>query len=274
MTVLSEKETFGLNGDWGPNIHFGVREHAMAAICNGAALHGGVVPYAGTFLVFADYMRPALRLAAIMQTKTIFIFTHDSIGVGEDGPTHQPIEHIMALRAIPGLTVLRPADANETALAWQTALETDGPVAMLLTRQKLPVINPAPAADEFSRGAYILSESDGVPDVVLVATGSEVALAMASKEALETDSLSIRVVSMPSWELFESQPEGYRLELFPPDVQTLAIEAGITQGWQKYTDNVMGLDHFGASAPGWVVFEKLGFTVDNVVERIKTLFNN
>ena len=274
MTVLSEKETFGLNGDWGPNIHFGVREHAMAAICNGAALHGGVVPYAGTFLVFADYMRPALRLAAIMQTKTIFIFTHDSIGVGEDGPTHQPIEHIMALRAIPGLTVLRPADANETALAWQTALETNGPVAMLLTRQKLPVINPVMTADEFSRGAYILSDSDAVPDVVLVATGSEVALAMASKEALETDNLSIRVVSMPSWELFESQPEGYRLELFPPDVQTLAIEAGITQGWQKYTDNVMGLDHFGASAPGWVVFEKLGFTVDNVVERIRTLFNN
>ena len=255
-------------------LHFGVREHAMAAICNGAALHGGVIPYAGTFLVFADYMRPALRLAALMQTKTIFIFTHDSIGVGEDGPTHQPIEHIMTLRAIPGLTVLRPADANETALAWKTALESDGPVALLLSRQKLPVQNPVPQTDAFSRGAYILSASSAIPDIILIATGSEVNLAIESKAALENDGLSVRVVSMPSWELFEKQPENYRRDLLLNDVPKLAIEAGITQGWRKYADDVIGLDHFGASAPGPVVFEKLGFTVDNIVKRIRTLLND
>ena len=273
-TVLAGKEKFGLDENWGPNIHFGVREHAMAAICNGAALHGGVIPYAGTFLVFADYMRPALRLAALMQTKTIFIFTHDSIGVGEDGPTHQPIEHIMTLRAIPGLTVLRPADANETALAWKTALESDGPVALLLSRQKLPVQNPVPQTDAFSRGAYILSASSAIPDIILIATGSEVNLAIESKAALENEGLSVRVVSMPSWELFEKQPENYRRDLLLNDVPKLAIEAGITQGWRKYADDVIGLDHFGASAPGPVVFEKLGFTVDNIVKRIRTLLND
>ena len=273
-TVLAGKEKFGLDENWGPNIHFGVREHAMAAICNGAALHGGVVPYAGTFLVFADYMRPALRLAALMQTKTIFIFTHDSIGVGEDGPTHQPIEHIMTLRAIPGLTVLRPADANETALAWKTALESDGPVALLLSRQKLPVQNPVSQTDAFSRGAYILSASSAIPEIILIATGSEVNLAIESKAALENDGLSVRVVSMPSWELFEKQPENYRRNLLLNDVPKLAIEAGITQGWRKYADDVIGLDHFGASAPGPVVFEKLGFTVDNIVKRIRTLLKN
>jgi len=273
-TVLAGKEKFGLDENWGPNIHFGVREHAMAAICNGAALHGGVIPYAGTFLVFADYMRPALRLAALMQTKTIFIFTHDSIGVGEDGPTHQPIEHIMTLRAIPGLTVLRPADANETALAWKTALESDGPVALLLSRQKLPVQNPVLQTDAFSRGAYILSASSAIPDIILIATGSEVNLAMESKTAFESDGLSVRVVSMPSWELFEKQPENYRRDLLLNDVPKLAIEAGITQGWRKYADDVIGLDHFGASAPGPVVFEKLGFTVDNIVKRIRTLLND
>jgi transketolase len=273
-TVLAGKEKFGLDENWGPNIHFGVREHAMAAICNGAALHGGVVPYAGTFLVFADYMRPALRLAALMQTKTIFIFTHDSIGVGEDGPTHQPIEHIMTLRAIPGLTVLRPADANETALAWKTALESDGPVALLLSRQKLPVQNPVSQTDAFSRGAYILSASSAIPEIILIATGSEVNLAIESKAALENDGLSVRVVSMPSWELFEKQPENYRRNLLLNDVPKLAIEAGITQGWRKYADDVIGLDHFGASAPGPVVFEKLGFTVDNIVKRIRTLLND
>ncbi len=273
-TVLAGKEKFGLDENWGPNIHFGVREHAMAAICNGAALHGGVVPYAGTFLVFADYMRPALRLAALMQTKTIFIFTHDSIGVGEDGPTHQPIEHIMTLRAIPGLTVLRPADANETALAWKTALESDGPVALLLSRQKLPVQNPVSQTDAFSRGAYILSASSAIPEIILVATGSEVNLAIESKAALENDDFSVRVVSMPSWELFEKQPENYRRNLLLNDVPKLAIEAGITQGWRKYADDVIGLDHFGASAPGPVVFEKLGFTVDNIVKRIRTLLND
>jgi transketolase len=273
-TVLAGKEKFGLDENWGPNIHFGVREHAMAAICNGAALHGGVVPYAGTFLVFADYMRPALRLAALMQTKTIFIFTHDSIGVGEDGPTHQPIEHIMTLRAIPGLTVLRPADANETALAWKTALESDGPVALLLSRQKLPVQNPVSQTDAFSRGAYILSASSAIPEIILIATGSEVNLAIESKAALENDDFSVRVVSMPSWELFEKQPENYRRNLLLNDVPKLAIEAGITQGWRKYADDVIGLDHFGASAPGPVVFEKLGFTVDNIVKRIRTLLND
>ncbi len=273
-TVLAEKEMFGLNGSWGPNIHFGVREHAMAAVSNGAALHGGVRPYAGTFLVFSDYMRPALRLAALMQTKTIFIFTHDSIGVGEDGPTHQPIEHIMSLRAIPGLMVFRPADAIETALAWEMALEADGPVALLLSRQKLPVLNPAPDGDGMSRGAYIISDSTAKPDVLLIATGSEVHLALKSKGILENEGISIRVVSMPSWELFESQIDDYRRDLFPSDVPKLAIEAGITQGWQKYADDVIGLDRFGASAPGPEVFENFGFTIENVVKRVRNLLNN
>ncbi|MFQ6608285.1 MAG: transketolase [Fidelibacterota bacterium] len=272
-TILDDREEFGLKGAWGPNIHFGVREHAMAAICNGAALHGGVRPYAGTFLVFSDYMRPAIRLAALMQTRTIFIFTHDSIGVGEDGPTHQPVEQIMNLRAIPGLTVIRPADAQETSHAWRIALESEGPVALLLTRQKLPVLNSSPPVELFARGAYQVSDKGSKPDLLLLSTGSEVHLALAARKTLEKEGFDVRVISMPSWELFASQPENYQRKLMPTGVPRLAIEAGITQGWQQYADDMVGVDRFGASAPGPVAFEKLEFTIENIVRRARILLN-
>ncbi len=253
----------------GRNFHFGVREHAMGAIVNGMALHGGVIPYGGTFLVFADYMRPTLRMAALMETNSIFVFTHDSIGVGEDGPTHQPIEHLMSLRVIPGLTVMRPADANETAVAWKLALQCKGPIALALTRQKLPTLDAEKYGVEagVARGAYILEDS-AEPDLVIIATGSEVSLALDAGAQLSSLGIQTRVVSMPSWELFCQQPEEYRAHLLPPQVPKMAIEAGVTHGWHKFvgTDGVViGLDDFGASAPGDLAMEKFGFSVENVV---------
>jgi transketolase len=263
----------------GHNMHFGVREHAMGAIVNGMALHGGVIPYGATFLVFSDYMRPPIRLAALTGIHVIFVFTHDSIALGEDGPTHQPVEQLAALRAIPGLTVVRPADANETAEAWRAAIQAKGPVALALTRQNLPVLDRAtlaPAAG-LARGAYVLADSpDGRhPDVILIATGSEVALALAAREELTRQGIAARVVSMPSWELFEEQPQSYKHEVLPPDVTArLAIEASVPQGWWRYVGSggdVLGLERFGASAPAKVVLEKLGFNVDNVVARASAL---
>jgi transketolase len=251
----------------------------MGAIANGIALHSNFVPYTATFLIFSDYMRPAIRLAALMQTHVIFIFTHDSIGLGEDGPTHQPIEHLMSLRAIPGLTVIRPSDANETAVAWKVAMEQKHPVVLIFTRQKLPVLDPhtTPIEDGVPRGAYIAAEaSSGTPDIILIATGSEVHLALSSRDALQDRGIQTRVVSMPSWELYERQSVDYQLHVLPPEVPKVAIEAGVTLGWSKYVGSrgdVIGLNRFGASAKGDIVYSELGFNVENVVSRVMKLLD-
>ena len=274
-TLLDKYESIDGNNFGGRNLHFGVREHSMGAIVNGMTLHKGLIPYGATFLVFSDYMRPTLRLAAIMEIPSIFVFTHDSIGVGEDGPTHQPVEHVAALRVIPNLVVIRPADANETAAAWRVALESkDRPVVLALTRQNLPILDQAefPSAEGLARGAYVLRDSeDGSPDLILIASGSEVSLALEAEKQLKEKGVKARVVSMPSWELFDEQDEAYRNEVLSPSVTArLAIEAGSTQGWHRYVGSagdVIGLDRFGASAPGKVVYEKLGFSVENVVQR-------
>lgn len=279
-TVLADREAFGLNNTWGPNIHFGVREHAMGSIANGIALHGGILTFVGTFLVFSDYMRPSLRLAAMSHAHTIFVFTHDSVGIGEDGPTHQPVEHLMSLRLIPGLTVIRPADANETTEAWRLAIAHEGPVALALTRQKLPILDPQhyPIAAGVPRGAYVLSEEKGdEPDIVLIATGSEVHLALNVQVELFDQGIKARVVSMPSWELFDKQSVDYQQTVLPPEVPKLAIEVGSSQGWYKYvgiSGDVIGLDRFGASAPGNTVMENFGFGVKSVLARAIKLVNN
>ena len=270
----AESGTWGYSG---ANVAFGVREHAMGSIINGAALHGGLLPFGSTFLVFSDYMRPAIRLAAIMKLQVTYVFTHDSIALGEDGPTHQPIEHLFSLRAIPNLTVIRPADANETAEAWKAAVaRRQGPTALVFSRQNLPVIDRsrfAPAAG-LSRGAYILADcAPDPPQAILIATGSEVHLALEAYERARQDGRRIRVVSMPSWELFDGQPEGYRNQVLPPEVPLrLSIEAGSTLGWHKYVGTrgeTLGIDRFGASAPGKAVLEKFGFTVENILRKIE-----
>ena len=271
-TYLNGYGDFSADNPAGRNLHFGVREHAMAGILSGLALHGGVIPYGGTFLVFSDYMRPSIRLAAMMELPVIYVFTHDSIGIGEDGPTHQPIEQLAALRAIPHLTVIRPADAAETVVAWRVALEhCEGPVALLLTRQKLPVLDRAALApaDGLARGAYVLAEAERErPDIILIATGSEVHVALAGRERLAERGVRARVVSMPSWKLFEQQPQSYRDELLPPEVTArLAIEAGVPQGWRRHVGDkgyVIGIARFGPSAPYKVLWEKYGFTAENV----------
>ncbi len=264
-------------GGWsyaGRNLHFGVREHAMGAIANGLAVHGGMIPFTATFLTFSDYMRPAIRLAALMEAHVIFVFTHDSIGLGEDGPTHQPIEHLAALRAIPHLAVIRPGDANETAVAWKVAIERNGPTTLIFSRQNLPTLDRMKyaSAEGLRRGAYILADPpNGKPDLILIATGSEVGLIVAAQEKLMEQQIAARLVSMPSWQLFDEQSKGYRDSVLLPSVRArLAVEAGITQGWHRYIGDqgdVIGLDRFGASAPYQIVFEHLGFTVDNVVAR-------
>ncbi|MDQ4081481.1 MAG: transketolase, partial [Actinomycetota bacterium] len=266
----------------GRNVPFGVREHAMGSIVNGLALHGGMVkPYGSTFLIFSDYMRPAVRLSALMGLPVVWVWTHDSVGLGEDGPTHQPIEHYMALRAIPNLWVIRPGDANETSVAWKVALEREGgPVAILLSRQDVEVADRAEVADAsgLERGAYVLWEPDnanGEPDLILVATGAEVALALLAAKRLHEDQVTARVVSMPCWELFERQPADYRDAVLPPEVDArLAIEPGVPQGWWRWVGergDVLGIDRYGASAPGTTVLEKLGFTAENVVNRAHAL---
>ncbi len=262
-------------GDYGGNyIHYGVREHGMAAIMNGLATHYAR-PYGGTFLVFSDYMRGALRAAAMMNLPVIYVFTHDSIGLGEDGPTHQPIEHLMSLRAVPNLVVIRPADGNETAQAWKVALQRRGPTALVLSRQGVPQITPKDNA--LARGAYILADPlSGDPDVVLIATGSEVSLALDAVGPLLARGITARVVSMPSWELFDAQEEAYRRAVLPPDKPKLAIEAGATLGWARYVGPqgaVLGLDRFGASAPGRVLFEQFGFTVEHVVQMVVAMLH-
>ena len=253
----------------GRQIHYGIREHAMGAVMSGMALHGGTLPVGGTFLVFSDYMRGAVRLAALSHAKVIYSWTHDSVGVGEDGPTHQPIEQVASLRAIPELMVIRPADANETVEAWRFAVGHDGPTALILSRQGLPVLEGTAGPDQLSRGGYVLRdpEGGGVPDVVMVATGSEVSISVTAAELLATSGVRARVVSLPCWELFALQDDTYQASVLPHGVPTLSVEAGTTFGWARYADESIGIDHFGASAPGEVVLERFGFTAENVAER-------
>jgi transketolase len=263
----------------GRNFHFGVREHAMGSIVNGMALHGGLIPYGGTFLVFSDYMRPAVRLSALSHIPSIWIYTHDSVGVGEDGPTHQPVEHLASLRAIPGLVTIRPNDANEVAQAWAYAVKRrNGPTALVFSRQSVPVLDRElyQSADELERGAYLLADlGDDDPELILMASGTEVDLIVKAGERLAAEGTNVRLVSVPSWEIFREQDDSYRSLLLPPEIRTrLAVEAGATQGWCEWVGDggeVLGLDRFGASAPAGKIFKEFGFTVDAVVERAKSL---
>jgi transketolase len=265
----------------GRNLHFGVREHAMGAISNGLAVHGGFLPYGSTFLIFSDYMRPAIRLAALMGVHVVHVFTHDSIAVGEDGPTHEPVEQLASLRAIPNLTVIRPADANETAEAWKVAAQSEKhPVLLALTRQDLPTLDRTryASADGVRQGAYVLSDAkDGKPTLILLASGSEVALILAAADQLQAEGIAVRCVSMPSWELFDAQPQSYRDQVLPPNVSArLAVELGVSQGWDRYVGakgDMLGVNRFGASAPASVLLREYGFTVDNVVMRAKALLH-
>jgi transketolase len=272
-TALPGHEVLSADRPGGRQVHFGVREHAMAGVMNGISAHGGLVPVGGTFLVFSDYMRPAVRLAAMSEYKEIFVFSHDSVGLGQDGPTHQPIEHLASLRAMPQLRLIRPADANETAAAWRIALESDGPTALVLTRQDVPVLEGTAGAP-VDKGAYVLVEAPEDPRVVLIGTGSEVALCVAAAEQLNAAGLPCRVVSMPSWDLFEAQSEDYQLSVLPPEVPTLAVEAGASLGWDRWADDSLTLDRYGASAPGDVALARLGFTADNVVARARQLVDD
>ncbi|NLE96148.1 MAG: transketolase [Dehalococcoidia bacterium] len=280
----STKTTISGSGDYaapdyaGRNVRFGVREHAMASVCNGMALHGGTIPYASTFLVFYDYMRPAVRLAALMGLHVVFVFTHDSIGVGEDGPTHQPVEHILGLRSVPGLTVIRPADAAEAIEAWRAAIgHTEGPTALILTRQNVPAIDRSrgETADNLARGAYVVWEPERRPEMILIATGSEVSVAMDAAGRLWSGGVAVRVVSMPSWELFEAQPRDYRDRVLPPSVvRRMSVEAGTTLGWERYTGaqgRAIGIDCFGTSAPGAELFRRYGLTAEKVAEAALSL---
>ncbi|HEY3630167.1 MAG TPA: transketolase family protein, partial [Jatrophihabitantaceae bacterium] len=257
-------------GPYGRTLHFGIREHAMGSIMNGITLHGGTRVYGGTFLIFSDYMRPPVRLAALMKLPTIYVWTHDSIGLGEDGPTHQPIEQLAALRAVPGLDVVRPADANETAVVWRTVLEhTDRPAGLALSRQGLPVLDPAKVVDA-AKGGYILEEATGgQPAVLLIATGSEVSLALTARERLEADGTPTRVVSMPCLEWFHAQDDAYQQQVLPPNVKArVSVEAAVPQGWREVVGDageIVSINHFGASASGSVLMEQFGFTPDRVV---------
>ncbi|GMT47048.1 MAG: transketolase [bacterium] len=279
-TYLKKYADFGIKKG-GRNLHFGVREHAMAAALNGMALSGRIIPYGGTFLVFSDYMKPAIRLAAMMKLHVIYVFTHDSIGLGEDGPTHQPIEHLASLRSIPNLIEIRPADANEAREAWKTALRhRGGPVALILTRQKLPVIdrNIYAPAEGTGRGGYIIADTRGTPELILLASGSEVHLALSVREKLKEEGKKVRVVNMASLKLFDKQPNKYRERVLPSGCEKrLAIEAGCSLSWHKYVGlkgDILGIDRFGASAPHNVLLEKFGFTVENILERAGKLLNS
>lgn len=276
-TVMKTCGYYSKDDRTGRNIHFGVREHAMGKALNGIALHGGFIPFGGTFLVFADFMRPAVRMAALMGLRSIFVFTHDSIAVGEDGPTHQPVEHAMSLRVIPNLCVIRPADALETAMAWQTAcLNQHKPTALLLSRQKLPVLHKYAAVihENAGKGAYVLDAGKGEAKAVIIATGSEVHLALEAQAKLAEEGICVSVVSMPSWDMFELQSEEYKKSVLPEGLPKVAVEAGVTLGWSRYTgseDNVIGINKFGASAPGGTVMKEYGFTAENVAAKVKSL---
>lgn len=282
--VLSQEGLHGMvGGSWdytGRNIHFGIREHAMGSITVGMALHGGIIPYTATFLTFADYMRPPMRLAALMGLRAIFVFTHDSIGVGEDGPTHQPVEQIMNLRQVPNMTVIRPADANETLEAWEIAISnTSGPTTLIFSRQNLPVLDRSVcgAASGVRRGGYVLWESAPNPELILIATGSEVSLTLTASRKLAENGTKVRVVSLPSWEIFDRQTQEYRDSVLPPAITArIAVEAGIKLGWEHYVGlqgMIIGMETFGASAPGPVLYEKFGFTVEKIVATAKELLH-
>ncbi|MCX5849679.1 MAG: transketolase [Deltaproteobacteria bacterium] len=282
--ATSAEDLHGMvGGPWGyqgRNIHFGVREHAMGSIAVGMALHGGIIPYTATFLPFADYMRPPMRLAALMGVRAIFVFTHDSIGVGEDGPTHQPIEQTMNLRQVPNMTVIRPADANETLEAWRLALtNTSGPTTLVFSRQNLPVLDRSVYSAAFGtrRGGYILWESAPNPELILIATGSEVSLTLTAARKLAENGTKVRVVSLPSWEIFDRQPQEYREGVLPPAITArIAVEAGIKLGWEHYvglSGKIIGMETFGASAPAPILFEKFGFTIDKIIEAARELLN-
>lgn len=278
-TMLNDETSFSAENRLGRNFHFGVREHGMAAALNGLALHGGVIPYGGTFLVFSDYNKPSIRIAALSEIPSIFVFTHDSIGLGEDGPTHQPIEHLAALRATPNVHVLRPADANETAICWKNAIEREhGPSLLVLTRQSLPTLDRSVYADVSGteKGAYILKKENGdSPELILMSTGSEVHIALEAAHKLEESGTSVRVVSMPCIEIFKEQPEAYQHEVLPPDVKKrISIEAAATLGWYRWVGSegiAMGLDRFGTSAPYEEAYEELGLTADAIIENAEKL---
>jgi len=274
-TLLLEEGDFQAGSYKERNLRFGVREHGMAAILNGMALYDGLIPYGGTFLIFSEYMRPAIRMAAMMKLKVIYVFSHDSIGVGEDGPTHQPIEQLACLRAIPGLTVIRPCDANEVVEAWKCAIEEDGPVALIFTRQTVPVLDRKDLlpAHNLRKGAYVLKEADKKMRVVIISTGSEVHPSLEAARILEEKGIGTRVVSMPSWEIFERQDEEYKKSVIPEGIELkVSVEAGVSMGWHKYVGEkgeIIGIDRFGASAPYKVLFEKFGFTGKAIAERIE-----
>jgi transketolase len=275
-TLLKGQDAFSRDTPAGKQLYFGVREHAMGAIMNGMAAHGGALPVGGTFFVFSDYLRPAVRLAALSGHQVIYSWTHDSVGVGEDGPTHQPVEQLASLRAMPGLRVVRPADANETATAWVDALAHQGPTALVLSRQDLPVLEGTAGNPGVSQGAYVLDERgpdrDELPDLVLVGTGSEVSVCLAAADLLAAeDDLRVRVVSMPCWEDFDVQNEAYQAQVLPGAVPTLAVEAAVSFGWDRWADDTVGIDRFGASAPGSLVLAELGMTADNVASRARAL---
>ncbi|MFC1911737.1 transketolase [Chloroflexota bacterium] len=276
-TLLKDGGDFNADNYGGRNLHFGVREHAMGGIANGMALHGGVIPYVATFLVFSDYMRPSIRLAAIMGVRVIYVFSHDSIGLGEDGPTHQPVEHLMGLRSIPGLTVIRPADAAETVEVWKAALQRrDGPTALILTRQSVPVLDreALSSAGGAQHGGYTLQEAAVSPEIILIGTGSEVHIALEAGKLLQEKGVAARVVSLPSWELFDAQSEEYRNKVLLPGVPRVSVEAGITMGWERYTGSngvSIGLSRFGASAPGKVIYEQLGLTARRMADEALNL---
>ena len=275
-TYLNDESVYQKDNYGGRNIRFGVREHAMGAVMSGLFLHGGIRPYGGTFLVFADYVRPAIRVAALMKLPIIYVFTHDSIAVGEDGPTHQPVEHLAALRIMPNVLVLRPCDANETADAWCQAVKSnDRPVAMLFSRQKLPILPREQTAGQLARGAYVLSDCQGSPRMILLASGAEVHQALGAQKILKDKGVAARVVNMPSWELFEQQSEEYKHKVLPPEVKCrLAVEAGVTFGWERYVGEqgtVVGMTGFGASAPGAQVLANFGFTAENVAAKALAL---
>jgi len=277
-TLIKSSFDFQKGSYGGRNIRFGVREHAMGSILSGMALHGGIRPYGGTFLVFADYCRPAIRLAALMKVPVTYVFTHDSVAVGEDGPTHQPVEHLAALRAIPGLIVIRPADATETAAAWRVAIKTvNAPVALILSRQNLPVLDRKqfPSAVALAKGGYILADTDGTPDAILIGSGSEVHLCLEARERLAKKGVAARVVSMPSWELFERASKNYRDKVLPPNLTArVAVEAGISMGWERYVGSqgtVIGINRFGASAPGGTIMEKYGMKASAVAAKVMAL---
>jgi len=275
-TMIDGESGFQADSPDQRNIHFGVREFGMTAVLNGMALHGGLIPYGGTFLIFSDYMRPAIRLAALMKQRVIYVLTHDSIGLGEDGPTHQPIEHLASLRAMPNLTVMRPADANETAEAWKFAIKNSGgPTVLALTRQSVPTLDRSiysPAAN-LHKGAYVLKDTESTPDAIILASGSEIQLALEAAEILAQEDIGARVVCMPSWELFDMQSREYRDSVLPAEIKNrVAIEAGVTQGWHKYVGmhgTIIGLDHFGASAPMKDLFTNFGITADAVVKAVR-----